>query len=346
MRTPGEALYAQREQLARQLPRWRRLQELVARPQDLVPAQWLQLAGFALDYQPDLIIELGRGYGNSTALFLEVAHQLGDCRVISLCNSSAWRKTTRRKLARECDGPWFEAGEIREVDILRTALDLEGTQRCLVFWDAHGFGVAEWVLGHLLPRLSLGSQRIVLHDMADRRFCAVDRSYQTTPLWKGGNADLPGMHLGNMFSRVGQAISVLDFTTRNELRLQSADESLYGLDPAQAAELQATFGEWFHQTAQWYWFSLEDMPVEPVFPEYVFPAQPSKLAQVAHFMGQRFNGVTRRVRRVAQALAPRPATPAGLPTQVISARIRVPNARGGLALERTSDLVNRETADR
>jgi hypothetical protein len=327
MRTPGEALYAQREQLARHLPRWRRLQDLVARPEDLGPPQWLQLAAFALDYQPDLIIELGRGYGNSTTLFMEVANQLGDCRVISLCNSHAWRKKTRRKLARECDGPWFSAGEIREVDILRTALDLEGSERCLVFWDAHGFGVAEWVLGHLLPRLSLGSQRIVLHDMADRRFCAVDRSYQTTPLWKGGNADLPGMHLGNIFSRVGQAISVLDFTTRNELRLQSADESLHGLDSVQTAELQATFGDWFHQTAQWYWFSLEDMPVEPVFPEYAFPREPGRIARLADFVGQKCVGATRRLRRLTRAIAPQGAARAGLPSQVISARICVAGSR-------------------
>lgn len=327
MRTPGEALYAQREQLARQFPRWQRLQELVGRPQDLAPAQWLQLAAFALDYRPDLIIELGRGYGNSTVVFLEVARQLGDCQVLSLCNSHAWRKKTRHKLARECDAEFFAAGDIREVDILRTALNLAGSQRCLVFWDAHGFAVAEWVLGHLLPRLSLGSQRIVMHDMADRRYCGLDRSYQATPLWKGGNADLPGMHLGHVFSRVGQAISALDFTTRNELPLHSADESLHGLPAEQAEELTATFGEWFNRTAQWFWFTLDELTVAPVFPEYAFPPQAGLMTRAGEYAGQRWDGATRRMRRLTKALLPARRPVSCAPTQVISARVCL-NPRG------------------
>lgn len=320
MRTPGQALYAQREHLAQHFPRWRRLQELVGRPQDLAPAQWLQLAGFALDYRPDLIIELGRGYGNSTAMFLEVARQLGDCRVISLCNSDAWRRKTLPKLVREYDRDWFAAGQICEVDILRTTIDLEGSQRCLLFWDAHGFAVAEWVLGHLMPRLAERSQRIVLHDMADRRYCGLDRSYQATPLWKGGNADLPGMHLGNLFSRVGQAVSALDFTTRNELRLCSADESLHALSAGQAAELEASFGDWFDRTAQWYWFSLEDAPGELVFPDYAFPPKPNLAVRWPRAVWRRAAGLGRRAHRLAGAMLPaRPQKP-GLPLQVISAR--------------------------
>ncbi len=337
MRTPGEALYAQREQLARHFPRWQRLQELVGRPQDLAPAQWLQLAAFALDYRPDLIIELGRGYGNSTVVFLEVARQLGDCQVLSLCNSHAWRKKTRHKLARECDAEFFAAGDIREVDILRTALDLEGSERCLVFWDAHGFAVAEWVLGHLLPRLSLGSQRIVMHDLADRRYCGLDRSYQATPLWKGGNADLPGMHLGHVFSRVGQAISALDFTTRNELPLHSADESLHGLSAEQAEELAATFGGWFDRTAQWFWFTLDELTVAPVFPEYAFPPHAGLMAHAGEYVAQRWDGVTRRARRLTKALLPDRPLASCAPTQVISARVRTNLGRSGLLAPAKTD---------
>jgi hypothetical protein len=268
-----------------------------------------------------VILEMGRGYGNSTALFLEVAQQLGGCRVLSLCNSKYWDEHTRPRLAQELEPSWFAAGEIRQVDILRTAVDLEGSERCLVFWDAHGFEVAEWVLGYLLPRLSVRSHRVLLHDLSDRRYCQAARDYRAVPLWKGGNADLPGMHLGHVFSRVAQAISVVDFTTRNQIPLFSADESLHELSAAQAAELAGRFGEWFSRSGHWFWLSLEELPVEPVFPEYSFPARrglPRRLAAVAwYWLSRAARAATRPVHR---AFPPRPAAP-GLPTQVISARI-------------------------
>ena len=73
MLTPAKALLAQRSFLLETKDEWLRLAEAVGRPTDLAPFQWGQLAAFALEFKPDLILELGRGVGNSTALFLEVA---------------------------------------------------------------------------------------------------------------------------------------------------------------------------------------------------------------------------------------------------------------------------------
>jgi hypothetical protein len=339
MRTPAQALWAQRERLSRHFSRWQRLAALVGRPGDLAPSQWLQLAAFALDYRPDLIVELGRGYGNSTALFLEVAWQLGDCRVLSLCNSTYWNEHTRPRLARELEPQWFAAGEILEVDILRTALELDGSQRCLVFWDAHGFEVAEWVLGYLLPRLSVRSHRVLLHDLSDRRYCQAARDYQTVPLWKGGNADLPGMHLGHVFSRVAQAISVVDFTARNQVPLTSADESLHDLNAAEAAELEERFGAWFSRTGHWFWFSLEEQPVEPVFPEYAFPTANSVLPPAGR--AQRWLSVAARTAfSTARRLVPRPAPAPSAAAQVISARVAPPAAPPSAAAWQTKPALS------
>lgn len=72
MRTPGQALASQFDAIRGNLDRWTWLIDTMQRPGDLAPHQWISLAAFALDFQPDLIIELGRGYGNSTAMFLEV----------------------------------------------------------------------------------------------------------------------------------------------------------------------------------------------------------------------------------------------------------------------------------
>ena len=57
----------------------RQLIEAVHWTNDLGPAQWAQWYSVALGFAPDLIIELGRGYGNSTALFGQAAWRLGRC---------------------------------------------------------------------------------------------------------------------------------------------------------------------------------------------------------------------------------------------------------------------------
>jgi cephalosporin hydroxylase len=51
-----------------------------------------------LEFKPDLILELGRAMGNSTAAFTNAANLLGPsaCRVLSLCLSYEWHSM-----------PWF-----------------------------------------------------------------------------------------------------------------------------------------------------------------------------------------------------------------------------------------------
>src|SRR5215471_9029298 len=85
---PAEAFWAQRENLAASKDKIKTLSAAIGRPTDLTPPQWAQIMAFAQEFRPDLIVELGRGMGNSTALFTEVAHHLGGaerCKVLSLC---------------------------------------------------------------------------------------------------------------------------------------------------------------------------------------------------------------------------------------------------------------------
>ena len=60
---------------------------------DLWPSQWAQWYSVALGFKPDLILELGRGRGNSTALFCQAAAALGGTKVVSLCHSGDWITT-------------------------------------------------------------------------------------------------------------------------------------------------------------------------------------------------------------------------------------------------------------
>jgi hypothetical protein len=225
--------------------------------------QWVEIAAFALEFRPDLVIELGRGRGNSTCCFIEVANRLGGasvCRVVSLCLSDDWFKATLPQVKQVVPSEWFGPADIGVCNILEcdlTAL-LAGAERCLVFWDAHGFEVAEWVLGKLLPLLANRPHRVLMHDMTDTRFEMPRPEYGETGIWKGTNASEPSFVLGHIFSRVAQAISIVDFTSRNELPLHSAAESLSAeidSDPARKVDLREVLGtELFPPSGQAHWF--------------------------------------------------------------------------------------------
>src|SRR5207248_1712314 len=109
--------------------------------------QWNQLLAFALEFRPDLIIELGRGHGNSTCCFLEAARHIettgGSCRVVSLCLSNTWALETAQRLRSICDASWFGRGNILRKDILEHDFEAElaPARRVFLFWDAHGVAV-------------------------------------------------------------------------------------------------------------------------------------------------------------------------------------------------------------
>src|SRR5262249_60970035 len=90
--TPAQAYWEQRRALREADGRLVALEEAVNAPRDLSPNQWAQLLAFALEFRPTLILELGRGLGNSTCVFTEAANRLpgGFCRVLSLCLTDYW----------------------------------------------------------------------------------------------------------------------------------------------------------------------------------------------------------------------------------------------------------------
>lgn len=278
--TPAQALWNQRAVLAARRPRLQTLLQAVGRPTDLCPFQWSQLLAYALEFKPDLIIELGRGHGNSTCCFLEACDILQPahpCRLHSFCLGDDWFRFARPRLAALSDEAWFEAGRfhwsnICTQDFTTTVAD---SQRTLVFWDAHGFDVAAAVLGHLLPLLESRSHVVIMHDLTDTRYCFQPNDYETYGLWSGANAADSGFWLGHIFSRVAQAISIVDFTTRNQLPFHSADESMHteiGADTQRADELHRLLGDdFFSLQAHWFWFSLNEA-TRPL----TFPRPPSK----------------------------------------------------------------------
>jgi len=287
MRTPATALWNQRHTLAELAPRYRALSEAVNRPTDLSLTQYAQMSAFALEFRPDLIIELGRGLGNSACLFLEVADRLQNeknCRLLSLCLSDNWFTQTVPRLNSFCSAEWFARGRFLQADINQYDFEPEISplKRCLLFWDAHGFDIAEAVLGRIMPLLAGKEHLVIMHDISDTRYCTAPRSYADCGLWNGVNAGNAAFRIGHYFSRVAQTISVLDFAARNDFTLHTADESLhaeFAHDEGKRAELRRLLGDdLFSLQAHWAWFSLQEALGPLVFPEPSKHPAPDQLA--------------------------------------------------------------------
>lgn len=278
--TPSQAYWNQRYAIADFRPRAEALQEAVDARGNLSPFQWGQLFAMAMEFKPDVILELGRGLGNSACVFTEAANRLGACSVISLDNGNSWETETLPKLREILPQSWFSPLQAALADILTFNFKeaFENKQRVLVFWDAHGFTIAECVLGGILPLIKDKPHLIIMHDLSDARYSGDEstKPYGSHSLWKGENAEEKRVLLGHISSAVAQSVAIVDFTSRNELTLHSADHDLHtGLDATQQAEMRRLIGDHlFSLSAHWFWFSLNEKEGPFTFPLFE-PPQPS-----------------------------------------------------------------------
>ncbi len=294
--TPASAIWHQRQAVADSRDRLSKLSIAVDWQNDLALYQWAQWLAMALEFKPDLIIELGRFMGNSTCVFTEAANQLGNCQVVSLCLSDNWQTTITDRVARVVPPGWFrpldaQIGDILAVDVPALIKD---KRRILVLWDAHGFEIAGFVLGHLLPLIRHHDHLVIMHDISDARYVGeASRDYNGRGLWQGGHAGDERMVLGHLHTAVPQTISILDFTSRNRLALYSSDHSYHTeLTKDQVVALRAQLGDEFFQiNGHWFWFTLNDKNDTDTiyFPKFPPPASHSvesdsaaSQAEIAH----------------------------------------------------------------
>jgi len=270
---PGLAYWNQRRRLAAARERILSLSEAVGHPSDMWPYQFTQLMAAALEFRPDFILELGRAFGNSTCAFAEASHQLGgSIHIASICHSQDWELLTVPRLRPVVTPDWFQPLEILRTDIL--AMDygrlLANAHRVLVFWDAHGFDIAECLLGEILPRIASMEHVVLMHDLCDSRYQSREHmEYGSNGLWKGNNWDGPRVKLGIIDSNVEQAIAAVDFTARNRLTLDSADHSFHtDLSAGQQEELRTTLKDLFATQGHWFYFTLNEHPGPYTFPAF------------------------------------------------------------------------------
>lgn len=278
------AYYAQRHAIAADKETLQRLVDTVGARTDLTPHQWAQWYAMVMEFRPSLILELGRGHGNSTALFCQALSRLGKGRVVSLCFSSEWETSTRPKLAGWLPDEWFGPLDARTGDILAVdfAQILGEESRILLLWDAHGFEVASAVLGTILPQLVGRPHLVLMHDISDARHLPVaTRSYAGNQIWQGAawqeRTRQPDsrVRIGWMDSCQNQVIAIADFTSRNELELGSADHDFHAFFDTEVKRqdmLDVIGSDLFSMNAHWAYLQLPDDGRELHFP----PAPPVK----------------------------------------------------------------------
>jgi len=272
--SPAQALFKNRALISNDKSEIERLIRCVGRPGDLWPYQWVQLITFVYEFRPDFILELGRGYGNSTCAFNEVCQLMKPdfCEVLSLCISKDWDVQTLPNLKKDIPDDWFRTLTTLKANILTFDFKavLRDKKRVVVFWDAHGFEVAEVVLGYIMPQLREKNHLIIMHDLSDTRYAAESvRYYGECGLWKGKNDwSGPKVQIGHIQSSVEQSIAAIDFCSRNRLDLHSSDESYHTeFTGPQWDELRTILGdEYVSKNGHWFWFTLKEAKVEVTFP--------------------------------------------------------------------------------
>ena len=140
----------------------------------------------------------------------------------------------------------------------------------LLFWDAHGFEIAECVLGAIMPLLAPIQHLVMMHDLSDTRYTSDEHmQYGENGLWKGNNWSGPRLKLGIIDSAVEQSVAALDFTTRNRVALDSADHSFRTtLSAAQQGEMSSLLGNLFNLQGHWFYFSLNERHGTYTFPRF------------------------------------------------------------------------------
>jgi hypothetical protein len=139
------------------------LAAIVDSPIDLSLEQWHRLYERALASNADLLLEIGRGYGNSTVVLTEVAHELG-IRVVSLDadDQPRFEGATWPKLREVVGDDWRRRLSAYRGDA-RQFVPPE-CERCFLFWDVHGVEVARHMLDRVIPALPARST-VVVHDV-------------------------------------------------------------------------------------------------------------------------------------------------------------------------------------
>ncbi|HSF50216.1 MAG TPA: hypothetical protein VLA74_05580 [Nitrososphaeraceae archaeon] len=217
----ASALWNHRNKIVNSKERLYKLYQTVNRSSDLSFPQWIQLYAIVLEFSPDLIIELGRGYGNSTCVFTEAVANSKMGKVVSIGYDAehAWENTTLPRLKQHLSPNWLDNLHVINENIMKINFkEIVGqSERVLLFWDAHGKELAQYILAHLLPLIYKREHLIIIHDMTDVRHSGKAPTYRK---------DEPLISMHNIVSSFEEIIPIFDFLSRNGIHYDTPGESI------------------------------------------------------------------------------------------------------------------------
>lgn len=266
----GDSLWENRLIVSKKSTRLKILAETIGRLIDSSLPQYAQLFSTVMGFKPSLIIEIGRGYGNSTAVFTEAANYLNETKkVLSFCLSNDWETKIAPKISRVVENDWFGKLDARVKNILDVDIKdfVSKKDSVLLFWDAHGWDISEYILGNVLPKIKNNRHLILVHDIMDTRYHEHLKKYNTCGIWKGYPDDKSNVQqhviVNSMASVFEEIVSLNDFAERNGLKINSVEDQLRKkifIFPKRSGELNRLFGnEMSSPVSSLFWFSLKGL---------------------------------------------------------------------------------------
>ncbi len=262
----GHALWENRKSLRLTQPRLTTLAHAIGRLSDSGLSQYAQLFAMTMEFKPSLILEVGRAYGNSTAVFTESANHLPDTRVVSICLTDIWQKRIRGEVEQIVEPTWFNKLETFTMDFLHAPLHqiIKPSDSVLFFWDAHGWDIAEFILGGVLPILATHRHLVLVHDIMDIRYHPHLKKYTRNGIWKNYLGDevkkQNNVVIRNMASSFEEMVALNDFAERNELTIHSVEHQVQEVifrSAYKRVQMRQILGEEMSRsTSSIHWFSL------------------------------------------------------------------------------------------
>jgi cephalosporin hydroxylase len=289
---PGQALWSQREAVQDALPRLESLLDVIFPINQLtmLPEDYPKLCAAVMDLQPDLVIEVGRLFGNSTCILAEAAERLGHTKVLSMCLTDRWFTTTLPKVEPLVSKAWLDNLDARVMNFVDLDVEgaLKGHERVFVMVDAHSWEVAEFLLAEVMPRLRSRQHVVWVHDIvvpthysevreryAPEKPRYINR-YNGKGIWKDDeNARSHEFIFANgLAGSYPEFLALVDFAQRNGIDFRGVEEDVrreVDERPERRAELLERFGERMYSPFSGFaWFTLQSAPdvLSVSFPEF------------------------------------------------------------------------------